>query len=114
MNDTPDPRPPQHSPWRYVLLILGSFGISLPAIIHYTGTAQIITIVIFATLALGLTLLVYRTDHQTPPQTTHQNPTTPTVPATPDPPPAGWYPDPDNPTCLRWWNGQTWTNQQHQ
>lgn len=23
--------------------------------------------------------------------------------------PAGWYPDPRNPTCVRWWTGKRWT-----
>ena len=26
-------------------------------------------------------------------------------------PPAGWYPDPADPTRLRWWNGAAWTEQ---
>jgi hypothetical protein len=25
-------------------------------------------------------------------------------------PPAGWYPDPQNPAGQRWWNGQTWAD----
>jgi hypothetical protein len=24
-------------------------------------------------------------------------------------PPAGWYPDPQQPNALRYWNGATWT-----
>ena len=24
-------------------------------------------------------------------------------------PPAGWYPDPQNPYLQRWWNGSAWT-----
>lgn len=41
------------------------------------------------------------------------------VPAGPQPtssgtlPPAGWYPDNQDPTKQRWWNGSNWTNQVH-
>lgn len=27
------------------------------------------------------------------------------------PPPAGWYPDPENPSGQRWWNGSGWSDQ---
>lgn len=31
----------------------------------------------------------------------------------PGPPPPGWYPDPQDPRWLRWWNGQGWTQHTH-
>jgi hypothetical protein len=27
----------------------------------------------------------------------------------PAPVPAGWYPDPDSPGIVRWWDGEAWT-----
>jgi Protein of unknown function (DUF2510) len=32
----------------------------------------------------------------------------PDDPAAPPLPPAGWYPDPANPSALRWWDGSAW------
>ena len=37
---------------------------------------------------------------------------TPAAPSSPPPPqgpPAGWYPDQQNPSQVRWWDGQRWT-----
>ena len=33
----------------------------------------------------------------------------PTPPPVPQGPPAGWYPDQQNPAQVRWWDGQQWT-----
>ncbi len=34
-------------------------------------------------------------------------------PETPQLPPAGWYPDPQNPVNHRWWDGTAWTDAVH-
>ena len=34
----------------------------------------------------------------------------PAVSPTPSVPPAGWYPDPQNPSQRRWWDGRQWTD----
>ncbi len=38
---------------------------------------------------------------------------TPDNAATPPLPPPGWYPDPANPTTMRWWDGSAWALSHH-